>query len=383
MYLSRLRLLAFRIYREAAVELRPGVNLVLGRNGQGKTSLVEAVATLALTTSPRSATLAECASWGETRMGVAASLTDRQGEVSLEIKAEVSPRSGRWGRRLRVGGERVGSRELLGRFRVVLFWPEDLFLIKGGAESRRRMLDVVLSQLVPGYAESAVRYRRTVEQRSVQLRRVREGAAVASELAPWDRALVEHGAVLIGARARYLDSIQPAAAQAMAEIGEPGEDLTLSYRPGLRGAVAEREEDLKGCLWRALAASAREEILRGHCLVGPHRDDFEVLLRGRPARQFASQGQQRSCVLALKVAEVGQHRSSGGEAPLLLLDDVLSELDQDRRGRLWRMITDEGAVEQTVVTATEDPRVGGDLAQVLQVDQGRVAPARLQPARAG
>ena len=126
MYLSQLRLLSFRIYQEAAVELLPGVNLVLGQNGQGKTSLLEAISTLALTRSPRSGSLGDCAAWGESRLGVSAHLVSELGETDIELRAERQDGSERWVRKLRQGGELVQPRQLLGRFRAVLFWPEDL-----------------------------------------------------------------------------------------------------------------------------------------------------------------------------------------------------------------------------------------------------------------
>jgi DNA replication and repair protein RecF len=374
-YLSRLRLLSFRIFHEASVELLPGVNLVLGKNGQGKTSLLEAIATLALTRSPRSGSLGECATWGESQMGVAAHLVDRSGETDLELRAECSPGSDRWLRKMRRGGNPIQPRHLLGGFRVVLFWPEDLLLVKGGPEPRRRMLDVVLSQLSPRYAEAAVRYRRAVDHRSALLRRVRDGFSQAEELRPWTDALVQQGALVMDARRRYLQNVQPVTAEAVARLSEAAE-LQLLYRPGLgREAGLQGVTEAAAALRSAIERSSGEEIARAQCLVGPHRDDFEIMLGGRPARQFASQGQQRSIVLALKVAEVRQHLTLGGETPLLMLDDVLSELDRDHRAGLIQLLSEEMAVEQTLITSTEDPGIGGGvpIAQTLQASAGQLA----------
>jgi len=373
-YLSKLRLLCFRIYQEASLELLPGVNLVLGQNGQGKTSLLEAISTLALTKSPRSGSLGECAAWGELRMGVAARVVSRRGETDFELRAERQAGSDRWVRKLRQGADLIQPRQLLGQFRVVLFWPEDLLLVKGGPEPRRHLLDVVLSQLSPTYAEAATRYRRTVEHRTALLRRVRDGQAQETELRPWSEALVEHGAVVVKERRSYLETIQPVAAEAIIKIGETTE-LQLNYRPGLgQGQSLGRGAEPADALRRALTKAAAEEIARAQCVVGPHRDDFEVLLGGRPARQFASQGQQRSVVLALKVAEVRQHLSLGSETPLLLLDDVLSELDHERRRGLIQLLSEELAVEQTLITSTEDPQIGDEVAvsQVLLARGGQL-----------
>jgi DNA replication and repair protein RecF len=307
-------------------------------------------------------------------MGVAAHLVSRLGDSDLELRAERLDGSERWTRKLSLDGERIQPRQLLGRFRVVLFWPEDLLMVKGGPEPRRRLLDVVLSQLSAPYAEAATRYRRALEHRTALLRRVRDGQATQAELRPWTEALVEHGTIVIQARRRYLEAVQPVAAEAIIKIGETAE-LQLRYRPGLgRGGSLEETSEPADALRHALARTSAEEIARAQCVVGPHRDDFEVLLGGRPARQFASQGQQRSVVLALKVAEVRQHLSLGGETPLLLLDDVLSELDQARRTGLLQLLSEELAVEQTLITSTEDPQIGGEVAvsQVLQARGGQL-----------
>jgi DNA replication and repair protein RecF len=255
---------------------------------------------------------------------------------------------------------------------VVLFWPEDLLLIKGGPEPRRRMLDVVLSQLSPSYAESAVRYRRAVEHRNAVLRGIREGSAGSVDLAPWSEALATHGAELMAARSRYLRQAGPVAAEAAAGMGEPG-DIELAYRPGLGGVGSDPEDDYFQLLHRAMAERRDEEIARTQSVVGPHRDDFEVNLAGQPARQFASQGQQRSLVLALKVAEVRRHLLDRGAAPVLLLDDVLSELDQVHRTGLIGLLSSGLHVEQTLITATEEQGIteAVPVAQVLDVTRGR------------
>jgi len=377
LYISQLRLLNFRIYREAEVDLLPGVNLVLGANGGGKTSLLEAIATLALTRSPRSASIADFATWEHSEMGVSATIDEGSGNGTLEFRASRQTESGRWVRRLRRDGQPAGSRQMLGNLGVVLFWPEDLLLIKGGPEPRRRMLDVVLSQLSPAYAESAVRYRRVVEHRNAVLRGIREGSASAGDLVPWSEALASHGAGIMAARCGYLRQAGEVAAEAAAGMGERG-DLLLAYRPGLGGLRFQPEGDYAQLLHAAMAPRRAEEIARAQSLVGPHRDDFEVTLGGQPARQFASQGQQRSLVLALKVAEVRRHLLDRGVAPVLLLDDVLSELDYVHRTGLIGLLSSGLHVEQTLITATEEQGITAvvPVAQVLDVTQGR---ARVRP----
>ncbi|HVD03264.1 MAG TPA: DNA replication and repair protein RecF [Candidatus Dormibacteraeota bacterium] len=370
MRISQLRLLHFRIYQQATVDLLPGINLLLGENGSGKTSLLEAVATVALTRSPRTGALGECATFGASHMGISVTVQDGQRSSVLEYRSALQPEGNRWTRTLKEDGTPTVARRLLGRLGVVIFWPDDLSLIKGGPEPRRRMLDVVLSQLSPAYADAAVKYRRVVEQRNATLRRIRDGADAREILEQWDLALVRHGAVVIRHRREYLNRSQTTVAEAVRGIGEGGE-LGIQYRPGVRGELFEAGAE-EAALSVALRQASREEVARGQSLVGPHRDDFEISLAGQPARQFASQGQQRSLVLALKVAEVRSHIETSGSRPVVMLDDVLSELDQRHRlGLIARLGTDL-QVEQTLITATEDHGIGSEVevAQVLQVESG-------------
>jgi DNA replication and repair protein RecF len=264
-------------------------------------------------------------------------------------------------------------RQVLGKLGVVLFWPEDLLLVKGGPEPRRRMLDVVLSQLDQEYSEQAVRYRRAVEHRNAVLRGVRDGLRPKDELGPWTEAMVSHGAVLMRARAGYLLEAEPIVAKAAVGIGELGV-LQLSYRPGLGAVMSEGRGDYEQLLAEAIQRSSAEELARAQSVVGPHRDDFDVTLGGQPARQFASQGQQRSLVLAMKVAEVKRHLEASGRAPILLLDDVLSELDQAHRQGLISLLSRGLEVEQTLITATEEQGITASVpvAQVLEVVRGEI-----------
>jgi DNA replication and repair protein RecF len=367
-HISQIRLLNFRVYQEATVDLRPGVNLILGANGSGKTSLLEAVATVALTRSPRTGSLGDCASFSTSDMGISLTLEGTGSSSVLEFRAQ--RQSARWSRALRENGSPVPAREILGRIGVVIFWPEDLALVKSGPEPRRRLLDIALSQTSSEYAEAAVRCRRVLEQRNSLLRRIRDGGADPGLLHPWDQALIQHGAVVMRHRRQFLERAQPVVQEAVAAIGEPAL-VELIYRPGARPATAGREEDW---LRTAILDSAREEIARAQSLAGPQRDDFEVLLAGRAARQFASQGQQRTLVLALKEAEVRLHTETMNRRPLVMLDDVLSELDAGHRHGLISRLGADMRVEQTLLTATEDHGIGAEMpvSGVLRVSGGTV-----------
>ncbi len=350
MRVAELRLLNFRAYPEAQVLLRPGFNLLIGDNGAGKTSLLEALATLALARAARGGLSTDLVRWGTSEMGVAAITWRGEVEGRLEMRWRVQPPGGRWSRTLRAEGAPVTPAAYLGRLRVVSFWPEDLGLVKAGPEPRRRMLDVVLCQLHPEYAHALSQFRRSLDQRNSALRGIREGRSGPAELGPWLEPLVHSGALLMAHRERYLKEVGPLAQRAASRIGEAA-PLELRYLPGTRGASGDGWRER---LVAALRESADEEEARGQTVVGPQRDDFEIAYAERPARQYASQGQQRTAVLALKAAEVGQHLAEGGQSPVVLLDDVLSELDRDHRRGLLEVLGEGLGVEQALVTATED-----------------------------
>ncbi|MBJ7609811.1 MAG: DNA replication/repair protein RecF [Candidatus Dormibacteraeota bacterium] len=348
--LERLRIYAFRNYAEQSVEFGPGINVVGGRNAQGKTNLLEAVATLLLTRSPRASTSADVVAWGSDEALVEARVVRPAADRTLAIRFRRDLGSGRVTRTATVDGSPRPARDLLGLCPVVLFWPEDLQLVKAGPDGRRRLLDVVLSQLDARAAADLLRYRHVLEQRNSLLRQIRAGSASPAPLQGFTRELVSSGSRIQVARAALVEALIPHGREALAQIGG-GEELGLHYLPD--GGM-ERGDGLEATE-QALAATLRrrheEEIARGATLAGPHRDDLELLIDGRPARSAASQGQQRSIVLALKLAEVRHIAARAGVMPVLLLDDVLSELDPGRRHDLLSGLAAAGL--QTLITSSE------------------------------
>jgi DNA replication and repair protein RecF len=381
-HLARLRLFNFRNYAELNLELGAGLNVFVGENAQGKTNLLEGVATLLLTRSPRTSTPAELLRWGADEAAVDAVLERRTLTESLALRlrrvrdagpdqegATTLPRVSRTTSR---DGHPIAPRDLLGRWPVVLFWPDDLQLVKAGPEARRRLLDVLLAQLDRSAADELVRYRRVLEQRNSLLRRLHAtGDDAPDQLHPFDEALVEHGAGVQVARAGLVGELAPLAATAIAEISDGGDELELRYAPHYGGTGRDRAE-VMAALRRALAGARAEELARGTTVVGPHRDDLDYVLNGRPARSTASQGQQRSAVLATKLAEVRLVAARTGRLPVLLLDDVLSELDPTRRERLLWALSSPGGAPQTLVTCSEESQFGGRRAQGFLVRQGTV-----------
>lgn len=371
--LESLRIFAFRNYAEQSVEFGRGINLVGGRNAQGKTNLLEAVATLLLSRSPRAATSAEVVAWGSDEALLEARVLRPAAGRSLAVRFRRDPVSGRVTRTATVDGSARPARDLLGLCPVVLFWPEDLQLVKAGPEGRRRLLDMVLAQLDPRAAADLLRYRHVLEQRNALLRQLRAGMAVAGALDGFTRQLVESGARIQVARADLVRALVPHGREALAQIGG-GEELGLRYLPD--GGM-DPDGDLNGAAAALNATLERrrdDEVSRGATLAGPHRDDVELLLGGRPARSAASQGQQRSIVLALKLAEVRHIAARAGVLPVLLLDDVLSELDPGRRRDLLASLA--GAGLQALITSSEPlPDVLPAGTTRFEVDAGRVAAA--------
>jgi DNA replication and repair protein RecF len=379
--LRSLRLFNFRNYAELNLELGPGLNVFVGENAQGKTNLLEAVATLLLTRSPRTSTTAELLRWGTdeaavdavlARGGLAEALTLRLRRIhESELDGGADSRA-RIARATSRDGHPIAPRDLIGRWPVVLFWPDDLQLVKSGPEARRRLLDVLVAQLDRAGADELIRYRRVLEQRNSLLRRLRsEGGGGLDHLSPFDDALVRHGAGIQVARAALIRDLAPLAASALAEISASTDSLDLRYAPHSGGAGDERQA-VAGALRHALVLARAEELARGTTVVGPHRDDLEFLVNGRPARSTASQGQQRSAVLATKIAEVRLVTSRAERTPVLLLDDVLSELDPSRREQLLGALSWGEGAPQTLVTCSEENVVGAHLARRFLVRRGSV-----------
>ena len=358
----RLRSLRLRNHRNyAQLDLVPGagVNIFIGANGQGKTNLLEAVAMLALSTSPRSRRELEL-------IGPVAPMSRIEAEVeSANLKAELAITLNLEGDRARrvieVDGVRRRAFDLPGRFRVTLFWPDDLGLVKAGPDLRRRFLNQMLVQVEPGYARALAGLKRVLEQRNSLLKRMAAGEESGDSLEPWNQELVQLGGEVVAARSAAVLELEPEAARYHEEIAD-GEHLQIQY------------EGPPANLGEAVHNSLAEDLRRGSTTVGPHHDDIRILLEGKEARAYGSQGQQRTAVVSLKLAEAALVARRTGERPVLLLDDVLSELDAERRAALLRRVAGEG---QVIITSVEVGPFPPELianATVWTVIEGRIEP---------
>jgi DNA replication and repair protein RecF len=264
-------------------------------------------------------------------------------------------------RTIEVNGARRRAFDLPGHFGVTLFWPDDLGLVKAGPELRRRFLNQMLVQVEPGYARALGALRRVLEQRNSLLKQIASGEGGEEVLEVWNDELVKVGQEIAVSRARAVQELQPEAARCHAEIGA-GERLEIRYQ-GPPENLAE-----------AVNKSLADDLRRGTTTVGPHRDDLLLLLNGQEARSFASQGQQRTAVVSLKLAEAALIERRTGERPVLLLDDVLSELDGERRAALLKEVAEDGQVIITSVEAGPFPPELIAQAMVWTVNKGRIQP---------
>jgi DNA replication and repair protein RecF len=359
----RLRVHCFRNYPEATVRFGPGLNVIHGQNAQGKTNLLEAIATLALTRSPRTTSSGDLLLWTEDAALAEADVTRPPADVTLSVRFQRDPSTGRVSRVTAVDGKPRPARGVLGVCPVVLFWPEDLALVRGGPDGRRRFLDVILAQTDQQAIAHMSRYRRLLEQRNALLHQLRLGGGARDSLNSFTGELAHHGAWLEVARSRLTGALAPLAALSLHDLSGQRERISLRYAPAHAASIPDTVEAAEQVLLDTLRERASEEVARGITLAGPHRDDLAFDLDGRPARGTASQGQQRSIVLACKLAEVRYLQDASGVAPVILLDDVLSELDPQRRGSLLALLA-EGR-HQVLVTATEPLTEVADFADVL------------------
>jgi DNA replication and repair protein RecF len=338
MLLESVRLSNFRNYVSLDVEPAPGLNIFFGANAQGKSNLLEAIAMLATGKSFRAHREAELIRNGAALSEIAGDARMAAGRVRLRCTLDRT--TGGMRKTFDVNGAAVGFARFLGRARVVTFVPADLALVSGGPALRRTFLNVALAQASPAYYRDLARYQKIIAQKGALLR-----GAVAPDrdlLLTYNDELVRPGRALMTARAAFVAELSAAAAGIYDRWSATSERVELRYAPNAGD----------GDLAEALAANVEAEVRRRQTLTGPHRDDLRLELDGRPLAAYGSQGQQRTAVLALKVAEYEVMRERGGDAPILLLDDVLSELDAERAGGFLAAL---GSFEQAFLTTTELP----------------------------
>jgi len=353
---ARLSISDFRSYPSVELELDPGVTAFVGPNGQGKTNLVEAVGYVATLGSHRVSTDAPLVRLGAERAVVRAAVLRAGRETLVEI--EIVPGGANRARVNRAPVPR--AREVLGTLRTVLFAPEDLALVKGDPDGRRRFLDELLVARAPRFAGVRADYERVVRQRNALLKTagasIRAGRGDVRTLDVWDSHLATAGAELLAGRLRLVQLLAPDVAKAYSDVSDGQGEASISYRTSLGEDLAAGDpvgrDLLAARLLEALSKARPNELERGVSLAGPHRDDLQLNLGPFPAKGFASHGESWSFALALRLASYELLRADGGPdgdgEPVLILDDVFAELDTGRRDRLAALVA---GAEQVLVTA--------------------------------
>ncbi len=363
MKIDRLELYHFRNYNHMEASFSPNVNLIVGDNAQGKTNLLEAISYLSCGRSFRTRKEAELLQFGADYAELNCSITNRQREYTMKTVLF----AGRRPRQLFLSGvKKKTASELSGILTTVLFCPEDLMVLKSGAAARRRLMDTALCQLRPQYARALSEYTRLHEQKSRILKdKIPSFLAVLPE---YNTRMAQVGAILIYYRARYLSALGESASRFHGEFSGGKESLRLQY--ATVSTVSDPMAPVETVYQQLLAhqeSHRRAELESMQCLSGPHKDDFEVYLNDNSIRAFGSQGQTRTAAISLKLAERELMLRDSGEEPVLLLDDVLSELDAGRQDFVLNKI----GTGQVFITCCETNHFT-HLGQILTVHQGKI-----------
>lgn len=362
MHVSELSVRDFRSYDEATVHFVPGINVLIGSNGQGKTNLVEALSYLATFSSHRVASDVPLIKKDRAQAGVHVVLNDAGREITLDI--EIHP--GKTNKAKLNGSPLPKAREVLGALLTVVFAPEDLNLVKGDPSERRRFMDDTVTLLTPSYAGVRADFEKALKQRNALLKSAygRNNADIMRTLDVWDAQLARAGAQVMASRMSLISQLSPHVSQAYVTVSDDRGPFTITYETSLDVQAEVPTTDLlEAALLDAMSRRRKDEIDRGITLVGPHRDELLLELRGLPVRGYASHGESWSTALALKlgVFELLRQVSRHGD-PVLILDDVFAELDEIRRRKLVEQVR---TCEQTIVTAAVAADVPEDLAGAL------------------
>ena len=360
MIITRAQLNNYRSYEGCELLPCEGVNVLLGNNGQGKTNVLEALYLCCTGRSHRTRQDRELIRWGADFASVKADALRRDGTHQVEI---ILPALGR--RKLKIAGQEASkSGELMGHVTGVLFSPEDLRTVKDGPAERRRFVDMALSQIKPAYYYALQRYARALKQRNEALKAVAAQPAFMATLDAWDEQLATAGAELMRHRRAYIEQLSRTASETHRSIADGREKLEIRYLPSVTMG-----DDVQSGL-EALFGARENDVRRMTTTVGAHRDDVQILVEGRDVRAFGSQGQQRTAALSMRLSELDVMREQLGEWPMLMLDDVMSELDPGRRRQLVSHL--KGI--QTFITCTDaEDLAGAEVGKAWRVENGALS----------
>lgn len=361
----------FRNY--ASLDFHPGsgLNVLVGMNGQGKSAVLEAIYMLATSKSHRTSRDTDMIRLEKSSArSLAEVIRSARNDVTLEII--LSRTEDKTVKVNTVRHSKIG--DIVGELNAVIFSTTDLDMVKGEPSRRRRFLNLEISQIRPQYVYALGRYKRVLDQRNSLLREVKIGTGSAGGLDVWNNQLAGYGATIIARRAEFVNFLSNSAAEIYSNLTSDSEELGVRYQPNPNVDKNISEPEIAAKFVQALSARREFDILRATTSVGPHRDDVILTINGLSAREYASQGQQRSAAIALKLAEISLMEESTGESPVVLLDDVMGELDENRRARILELILGRC---QTFVTTTHLSDIAPaalESADVFRVASGEVIP---------
>lgn len=346
MYIKNLKLRYFRNYEELSLEFDESYNIIYGNNAQGKTNIIEAIFLCATGRSHRTTKDLEMVKSGNNGYYIKLDLKKDPNDLSIEMIFEKNER-----KKIKINEiplKKVGN--LMGNLKAVIFSPEDLFIIKEGPSERRRFLDMTLSQIRPSYFYDLQQYAKIILQRNILLKELINKKSLIDTLEVWNNHLIKTGSRIIRSRNEFIEKLNTYAKVRHSQLTNGMEDLLIKYDPSFKINDIKDLKDIELSYKKTIDAAIDREILKTTTLYGPHRDDYDIILNNASTKIYGSQGQQRTSVLAIKLAEIDIMMEDTGEYPVLLLDDVLSELDNKRQKYLFENI---GNI-QTFITCTDN-----------------------------
>lgn len=372
MKLTELNLHHFRNYNEAQVEFSPQINVLIGENAQGKTNLLESIYVLAMTRSHRTNNDRELIEFGKDAAQIKGTVQRELGSLKLELDI------GKHGKKAKANHlEKARLSEYLGQLNVILFAPEDLALVKGAPTVRRRFIDMEFGQVSPKYLHDLTQYRDILKQRNRYLKQLQSHEAQDQlYLEVLSEQLAAVGGAIISQRVKFLSELEGYAQELHQSITQGRENLTFEYSSAIKDASTLTEVELSEALMDLYRQNQSKEIFQGTTLYGPHRDDVRFLINHKNVQTYGSQGQQRTTALSVKLAEIDLMKNQTGEYPILLLDDVLSELDGARQTHLLKTIQDK---VQTFLTTPGLSDVARNLIKeprIFHIRDGQIIPEK-------
>lgn len=332
MILKSLKLGQFRNYESTSLTFSDHINVIVGPNAQGKTNLLEGIFFLSRGYSHRAVSLSELASFGQEAFFIGGEI-QRQGihhriSMAMDHKKKI----------LKVNSKKEGKQEVASRIMsTILFEPEDLRIVKAGPEKRRRFMDEEISGFMPGYGHVLKQYKKVLHQRNALLKEIRYTPSLTATLEPWDAQLIEYGTALMGYRVDYLKQLNKNARKLHHLMSSGAEVLSLYYQNNILADLKE-QDSLEQIFRQRVLESRQGDIDRGSTTYGPHVDDLIIHINGMEARKYGSQGQQRTAAISLKLSQIDIYKESTGDYPIVLLDDILSELDETRQERILSLL---------------------------------------------